>query len=91
MWEVSTSLSRGGQPYPVGALVPGMGRLLVEAAMNLVDGVGNERHWHTDSVSVHIRATLTEAEMAKLPPEWLACPAIDNGGRGEAMSLYPPW
>lgn len=95
MWEVSVSARRQGSasPYPIKLLTPTNGRLLVAKASAVMEGVGDEPagFWHTDSVSVHIRRPMLQSEMFELPEGWLACPAVDRGGREDRMTKAPPW
>lgn len=81
------------EPVPMTVMSTVNRRLLVAECDELLAGVGDptERWWHTDSVSVHLRVRLTDDEVAMLPAEWLACPAVDRGGREDRMRLEPPF
>lgn len=94
MWEASVSVRRqGGSAYPIASLLPNLGRLLVDKNRELLDGVGDAPagFWHTDSVSVHFRQPMLQSEMMELPEGWLACAAVDRGGREDQMTKTPPF
>jgi hypothetical protein len=80
-------------PYPIKLMATENGRMLVAHAQKLLDGAGDPGagFWHTDSVSVHIRRPMLQSEMSELPEGWLACAAVDRGGREDRMTKMPPW
>lgn len=82
-----------GRPWAIRNLPASHGRVLVAHVRGMVDGVGDHArgYWHTDSVSVHFRCPLADAELAELPADWLACPAVDTGGNEDRMTTEPPW
>jgi hypothetical protein len=49
-------------------------------ALALLAGVGTgPDHWKEGEGALHLRRRLSEAELARLDPGWLALPAIDPG------------
>jgi hypothetical protein len=45
----------------------------------LLAGVGTgEDYWQAGDAAYHLRRRLSEAELGRLDPEWLALPAVDG-------------
>jgi len=94
VWEVSVSAGwRAGDPTPIRYITQPTRLLLKVKVQQLAEGVGDHERgfWHTDRWSLHFRWPLTDDEMAQLPDGWLACPAVDRGGREDEMTREPPW
>jgi hypothetical protein len=53
----------------------------------LLEGVGTgPDHWTRGADAIHLRRRLSDAEIERLDPAWLALPAIDAGTPGEGDS-----
>jgi hypothetical protein len=56
-------------------------------AVTLLKGVGvGQDHWTRGDGAIHLRRRLSDAEIERLDPAWLALPAIDGGEPGEGGS-----
>jgi hypothetical protein len=56
-------------------------------ALSLLAGVGiGQDHWTRGDGAIHLRRRLSDAEIERLDPTWLALPAIDAGTPGEGDS-----
>lgn len=50
------------------------------ALRELLGGVGTgPDHWSDTGLALHLRRRLSDAELARIDPAWLALPAIDPG------------
>lgn len=50
-------------------------------AISLLRGVGHgQDFWKRGESAMHLRRQLSDEEVAGLPPEWMALPAIDEAG-----------
>lgn len=80
MWHASVALRGPAGPVPTLDVGRKDRRLAQEIARRLVEGVGEgEIIEHTKGVAFHARRRLTDTELAKLDPAWLAIPAVDMG------------
>lgn len=81
MWHASISLQhRAAGPLPVDRLSRPTRTKLIHFGRRLLRGVGErEEHveWEPGGVAIHVRRPLTQEEIAGLPVEWLANPAVD--------------
>lgn len=93
VWEASTSIGAGRSRYQLPITSRPMRQVLITHTATLLDGVGDpeERYWHTDTLSVHLRVRMTAEEIGRLPDGWMDIPAEDRGGHEDRMSRTPPW
>lgn len=81
MWHASIALyGPDGRPVPTAAATRQQRRLGAALALRLLDGVGQQpTREEAKEVAFHARRSLTDAEMARLDPAWLAIEPVDIG------------
>jgi hypothetical protein len=83
VWHASIALlSKKGSPIPVSEWGREQQRKAASKLRNLLAGVGaGEDHWGSLDVSCHLRRRLSDRELARIDPAWMAIPAVDLSGR----------
>lgn len=81
MWHASIALyGPDGRPVPTADVDRKRRRVGVALALRLIDGVGGgPTREEAKEVAFHARRSLTDAEMARLDPVWLAIEPVDMG------------
>lgn len=81
MWHVSAAvLNEKGQPITFALVQPKVRAAVRELLHELLAGVGEEpSRLESPRATMHLRRSLTPAEIAGLDPAWLAIPAVDMG------------
>lgn len=84
MWHASLSLRIGGGPFPTGKWTRQQRREAERVAARLLAGVGQApERGDVYPFSYQLRRCLTDAELVRLDPAWVAIPAVDEGGTPE--------
>lgn len=81
VWHVSIAYKKNSNVKRVSRWLPWTLDKAFELAEDLLFGVGSgEWYRKLGDVAIHLRRRLSDEEIAGLPAEWLAIPAIDEAG-----------
>lgn len=80
MWHASVAVMDEGQPVPPLATTDAEARAAATQCAAMLAGVGMEpSRFEPKDIAFHLRRSLSDAEIARLDPAWLAIPAVDMG------------
>jgi hypothetical protein len=86
VWHASVALVGQNRTLRVDELSESNKRLLITTSKSMLAGVGQiPSAVEAFQLAIHYRRSLTDAELAALPPEWCAIPPVDEGGLGTIL------